>query len=50
MELLNTVGAIVFCGSRTLKAEDILEKHRKIQVVTDPNDSERIELRMIFIN
>jgi len=39
--ILSFAGAIVVCRSRTLKAEDILEKHRKVQIVTDANDPER---------
>lgn len=39
--IISYAGAIIVCRSRTLKAETILEKHRKIQVVTDVNDPER---------
>lgn len=34
-------GAILACRNRTLKAEEILEKHKKIEVVTDVNNPER---------
>ena len=39
--IVSYAGAILACRSRTLKAEDILEKHKKVQVVTDANDPER---------
>lgn len=39
--IISYAGAILACRSRTLKAETILDKHRKIQIVTDANDPER---------
>ena len=33
-------GAILACRSRTLKAEDILRKHKKVEIVVDANDPE----------
>lgn len=39
--IISYAGAVLVCRSRTLKAEDILEKHRKVEVVTDVNDPEK---------